>query len=157
MKILISACLLGEKVRYDGKDNFLSHPILKRLYDQGHFVVICPEVAGGLPIPRPPAERRQTGQVLTRTQEDVTEAFMDGARRALALALAKASHCRVAILKARSPSCGNREIYDGTFSKTLVPGMGVTAELLTQNGVTVFNKKEIDQAAIFYETLTRDA
>jgi uncharacterized protein YbbK (DUF523 family) len=78
----------------------------------------------------------------------VTEAFMDGARRALALA--KASHCRVAILKARSPSCGNKEIYDGTFSKTLIPGMGVTAELLTQNGVTVFNEEEIDQALLFY-------
>ncbi|MFN7365404.1 MAG: DUF523 domain-containing protein [Alphaproteobacteria bacterium] len=154
MKILISACLLGEKVRYDGKDNFLSHPVLKNLYDKGHFVVICPEVAGGLPIPRPPAERQHTGQVLTRMQEDVTEAFTVGARRALALA--KENNCKLAILKARSPSCGNKEIYDGTFSKTLVPGMGVTAELLTQNGVTVFNEEEIDQAIAFYETLTKE-
>lgn len=153
MKILISACLLGEKVRYDGKDNFLSHPALKSLYDKGHFVVICPEVAGGLPIPRAPAERQKTGQVLARAQEDVTEAFDLGARRALELA--KANHCPMAILKARSPSCGNKEIYDGTFSKTLVPGMGVTAELLVQNGIKVFSEEEIDQALCLYDMLER--
>ena len=152
MHILVSACLLGHKVRYDGQDNFLDHPWIKELHTQGRLVTICPEVAGGLATPRPAAERQRDGRVLTKDRGDVTEAFVEGAHKALMLA--RSVEARLAILKARSPSCGNLEIYDGTFTKCRVPGMGVTAELLSAHGLHVFNEEEIEEARRAYDQLT---
>ncbi|MBA4118122.1 MAG: DUF523 domain-containing protein [Candidatus Puniceispirillum sp.] len=152
MNILVSGCLLGHKVRYDGQDNFLDHPWIKELHAQGRLVTICPEVAGGLATPRPAAERQRNGRVLTKQGFDVTEAFADGAQKALMLA--RSVDARLAILKARSPSCGNQDIYDGTFTKRRVPGMGVTAELLCAHGVLIFNEEEIEEARRAYDQLT---
>ena len=153
-KILISRCLLGHSVRYDGG---ASGPFdqLTMWQAEGRVVAICPEVAAGLPTPRPAAELaggqgvdewKGRAQVLTAEGEDFTSAFLDGARQALALV--QRHRIRIAILKANSPSCGNLLTYDGTFSGVKVSGEGVTAALLKRHGVQVFSELELPQAAI---------
>lgn len=123
-KVLVSSCLLGQAVRYDGGHNLMESELVQTWLEQGRIVAICPECAGGLPTPRPPAER--VGQrILTAQGEDVTYAFSLGAD--LALKLAQQEGIKVAILKARSPSCGNKQIYDGQFAKQLIAGQGLTA------------------------------
>lgn len=151
-KVLVSACLLGQPVRYDGRAS--GHPdILQRWQHEGRVVPLCPEVAGGLPTPRPPAEipGGQGGAVLagqvpvvTVAGEDVTAAFVQGAH--LALALVQRHGIRIAVLKSGSPSCGNQWTYDGTFSATKVAGEGVTTALLRRAGVQVFSELELDAA-----------
>ncbi len=139
MNILVSACLLGTPCRYDGK----SKPCeaVQKLSKKVHFIPVCPEEAGGLTTPRSPAEQK-SGRVINAMGKDVTEAYEKGAKKAHLLA--KENGCRFAILKERSPSCGNREIYDGTFTGTLQEGMGVTARLLKENGIEVFGESEIE-------------
>ena len=152
-KVLVSRCLLGHRVRYDGG---ASGPYgqLARWQDEGRIIALCPEVAGGLPTPRAPAEipggqgldvLNGKAPVMTSEGEDVTAAFMDGAQQALALV--NRHGIRIAILKANSPSCGNLLTYDGTFSGVKVSGEGVTAALLKQHGVLVFSELELAQAA----------
>jgi len=152
-KILISRCLLGHKVRYDGG---ASGPFdqLAVWQSEGRVVAICPEVSGGLPTPRPAAEIpggqgvdvwEGHAQVLTAEGEDFSEAFLDGARQALALV--QRHNIRIAVLKANSPSCGSLQTYDGTFSGTKVTGEGVTTALLRQHGVLVFSELELPEAA----------
>ena len=153
-KILISACLLGQKVRYDGRDNLQSHARLQEWIKAGNVVTICPEMAGGLPTPRPPAEiePQKTAQniwdgeggLITIDGDDVTAEYLLGAQKTLALA--KEHGVKVAILKARSPSCGAKQVYDGSHTRSLIDGMGVTAQLLTEHGIQVFDETEIDQA-----------
>lgn len=140
MNILVSACLLGTPCRYDGTGKL--EPALERLRAQGHTLVpACPEVLGGLPTPRPPAERQPDGQVVTREGADVTAEYRAGAERALELA--RAHGCTLAMLKERSPSCGRGQIYDGTFSRTLIPGSGVTAQLLEEHGISVYGESQL--------------
>ena len=136
--LLISACLLGVRCRYDGEScpNLAVEALMKRY----NLIPICPEQLGGLSTPRTPSERVD-GAVKMKTGEDVTQAYLRGAEQALHLA--KLFSCSKAVLKERSPSCGSGEIYDGTFSGTLVPGDGVTAELLRHNGVAVYGESEI--------------
>lgn len=141
-RVLISACLLGEKVRFDGREKGSANPILARWLDEGRVVRVCPEVAGGLPVPRPPAERRD-GRVLANDGRDVTAEFERGAREALRLI--QQFNIEVAVLKSGSPSCGSGFIYDGTFTKTRIDGDGVTTALLRAHGVQVFS--ELDWAA----------
>lgn len=105
------------------------------------MIPVCPEVAGGLPTPRPPAERAPDGRVRTDAGQDVTDAYHRGA--AQAVALARAAGVERAILKARSPSCGCRQIYDGTHRRVLVDGEGVTAEALRQAGVEVVSEEDL--------------
>ncbi|AIR88642.1 DUF523 domain-containing protein [Pseudomonas cremoricolorata] len=152
-KVLVSACLLGQAVRYDGRDS--GHPdVLRAWQAQGRVVALCPEVAGGLSTPRPPAEilGGQGGQVLddqvqvlTVEGEDVSQAFLHGAQRALMLV--RRHGIGVAVLKSGSPSCGNRLTYDGSFSGVKVSGEGVTAALLRREGVQVFSELELEQAS----------
>ena len=143
-KILISSCLLGQVVRYDWGHNLLQDEWMLRWQREGRIVAFCPECAGGLTTPRPAAER--VGEaVLTAQGVDVTAAFQLGAQKALALV--QVQGIKIAILKARSPSCGNQHIYDGTFSKRLIAGQGMTAELLQAADVSVFNETELAQAA----------
>ena len=142
-KILISGCLLGQKVRYDGKDSLQQNSRLDEWKNTGRIVSICPEMAGGLPTPRPPSEI-VGDKVLTIDGEDVTAQYLLGAQKALELA--QKHNIRVAILKARSPSCGSKQVYDGTHSGKLIDGMGVTAALFIQHGIKVFDETEIDQA-----------
>lgn len=140
MNILISACLLGMPCRYDGNDNY-NEKILA-LGEYHNLIPVCPEQMGGLPTPRTPAER--VGQfVLTRDGEDVTDEYRRGAE--FALKMARDNDCSAAVLKERSPSCGSGKIYDGSFSGTLTDGWGVTAELLLQNGISVYGESEIDR------------
>lgn len=148
-KILVSRCLLGHRVRYDGGAHG-PFDLLGRWQAEGRIVPLCPEVAGGLPTPRPPAEipGGQGGAVLdgqrpvmTDGGADVTAAFVAGA--AAALELVARHGIRLAVLKARSPSCGNLENYDGSFSGTRVAGEGVTAAALKRAGVAVFNETEL--------------
>ncbi len=139
MNILISACLLGIRCRYDGAAKH--DPRMEELMEKHHLIPVCPEIYGGLSTPRDPAER-VGDKVAGKHGQDVTAAFIKGAEETLALA--KLFHCRYAILKERSPSCGQGEIYDGTFSGTLIPGSGVAAELLAKNGVTVLGESQIE-------------
>ena len=150
-KLLISACLLGLRVRYDG-GGFDPVQLLLDWQSEGRLVVVCPEVAGGLPTPRPPAEI-PGGQgalvlageqvVVTDQGEDVSAAFIRGAEQALALV--RKHRIRYALLKARSPSCGNVENYDGSFSGVRVSGEGVTAAALRQAGGRVFNEEQLGE------------
>ena len=138
MKILVSACLLGRRCKYNGGDNF--DPALAA-YQEGHDVVpVCPEVAGGLPVPRRRSEI-VSGVVMNDAGEDVDAAFRAGA--AECLQIAKDEQIDLAILQPRSPSCGVRQIYDGTFSGRLVPGSGVFAALLKENGFKVAEPGDI--------------
>ena len=138
--LLISACLLGIPCRYDGKEKpFESLQALQARYT---LIPVCPEQLGGLATPRTPAER-QNGRVITAHGTDVTAQYTAGA--AAVLRLARTCGCRKALLKERSPSCGSKEIYDGTFRRILTPGMGVTAQLLTENGLTVFGESQWEE------------
>lgn len=139
MKILISACLLGQKCRYDGNAN--THPAVCALADTHQLIAVCPEQLGGLPTPRPPAEIQADGHVRTQAGVDVTAAFALGA--AQAVQLAQQHGCTHAILKAKSPSCGCGQIYDGTFSRTLIAGNGKAAAALLAIGVTVKNEGDV--------------
>ena len=141
-KLLISACLLGENCKYDGGNNALPEETLQALRKAYRPVPVCPERLGGLTTPRVPCERRD-GRVVNRDGEDVTAAFRRGAEEALRLA--RENGCRRALLKARSPSCGPCAIYDGSFSHRVVPGDGVTAELLRAAGLALFDETEISE------------
>ena len=137
--LLVSACLLGENCKYSGGNNALPPELLAALEARYRLVPVCPERDGGLPTPRLPSERRGD-LVVNRAGEDVTEAFRRGA--AIALETARREGCRLALLKERSPSCGSGKIYDGSFSGTLIPGNGVAAALLKENGIAVFGESE---------------
>lgn len=150
-RILISACLAGEPVRYNGTDRLLDHPILRRWKQEGRLVLVCPEVLGGLPVPRPPAEitggdgtavLQGLATVLTNAGHDVTAAFVSGARQTLTLVFQQA--ITVAILTENSPSCGSTTIYTGRFDGTKRIGEGVTTALLRQHHILVFSQNQID-------------
>jgi len=141
VKLLVSRCLLGESCRYDGQSKPLDR--LPELLRAGHELVpVCPEVLGGLPTPRPPAEVQPDGRVCCADGRDVTAAYRLGAQRALELA--QTQGCQAALLKENSPSCGFGKIYSGDFSKTLVSGSGVAARLLAEHGVAVFGESRLD-------------
>lgn len=137
---IVSACLCGENCRYDGKST-LSESI-KKLVDEGKAIMVCPEVDGGLLIPRHPCEIRNT-KVVNCHSEDKTEEFISGAKKVLELA--KKHNIKKAILKEKSPSCGSSFIYDGTFSRKLIKGQGITTELLRENGIEVISDEEFDK------------
>ena len=140
MNILVSHCFMGEPCRYDGQSR-LDRQIIE-LHRAGHNLIpVCPEVLGGLETPRPPAELQPDGRVLTREGEDVTSQYRAGAERVLAIA--RERDCDIAILKARSPSCGSGEVYDGSFTGTLTPGWGVAARLLSDAGIEVIDEEHL--------------
>lgn len=151
----MSACLLGKPVRYDGGDKALESRILSAWQDEGRVVGLCPEIEGGLPVPRPAAEIMSGGdaegvlngvsQVFELGGDDVSPAFVAGARRALAVA--REQGCRYALLTDGSPSCGSSFIYDGCFTGTVVAGIGVVTALLRRNGIEVFSPTEIADLA----------
>ena len=139
MNILVSACLLGVSCRYDGGANACP-ALLEALRAGGHTAVpVCPEVYGGLPTPRPPAER-QGCRVTTCTGADVTAAYQKGADTAVRLAAL--TGCTAAVLKANSPSCGAGSIYDGSFSHRKVAGDGVAAAALRDAGLAVYTEQD---------------
>ena len=139
-KVLISACLAGINCKFNGENNLLDSGVLDEISKKYHLLFICPEVFGGLSMPREPAEIKD-GLVVTKTAKDVSENFKFGAE--ICLKIAKLNGCKKAILKARSPSCGSGQIYDGSFSKKLIFGDGVAAKLLKENEILVFSEDEI--------------
>ncbi len=140
--VLVSACLLGEAVRYDGGSKPLDSPCLARWRAEGRVRPVCPEALGGLPIPRPPAELQADGRVRDRAGVDRTEAFERGASRVLDLAEGAA----LALLKEGSPSCGSRRIHDGSFRGLRIPGEGRAAAALARAGIPVFGEDRMTVA-----------
>lgn len=135
MKIMVSACLLGDNVKYDGNNNY-NQELVDFLKDY-EVIKICPEIFGGLDIPRIPAEILQD-KVINKEGRDVTNYFNEGALKTLEIA--KKNNVTVAILKRNSPSCGFNTIYDGTFTHNIIKGDGITAKLLNENGIKVLNE-----------------
>ena len=162
MKILISSCLLGEDVRYDGnnssialnpKFSFSSKELFMDILCDNEIYSFCPEVAGGLGVPRIPAEIVNNDKpFIIKNEEgaDVTINFLLGAKKALDVCLEE--NIKVALLKANSPSCGNINVYDGTFTNNLVEGQGLTARLLKENNIEVFNEKQLNELEKFIKT-----
>lgn len=154
-RILVSACLVGRPVRYDGTAKTVSDATLHTWREQGRLVVVCPEVAAGFGTPRRPAEiqwRRIGGDVLAGTATirddagtDVTSLFIEAAKHALEQAIEH--ECRYALLADGSPSCGSSYVYDGTFSGVRHQGSGVTATLLAQHGIRVYAPSQIEELA----------
>lgn len=150
MKILISSCLLGQKVRYDGKDKFVEGIEMISRYHE--IFAFCPEVAGGLLVPREPSEikgssidilKNGEGQILTISGKDVTKEFLEGAGKALNLVVELG--IEAAVLKENSPSCGSTHVYDGTFNGNLIEGTGLTAQLLINNGIKVYTENNFHE------------
>jgi len=159
-RILVSACLLGQRVRYDGGDAALDDATFRRWLDEGRLVGFCPEAAGGLPVPRQPAELEHgdaeavlhgRAAVRTRGGVEVTDAFLRGAE--LALAECGRHGIRLAVLKEGSPSCGVDLVNDGGFSGHKIAGQGLTARLLTRHGIRVFSEHQIPAASAYLSTL----
>lgn len=159
-KILISSCLIGQKVRYHGKDAFYDSNIISKWINERRIIAICPEVSAGLPIPRPSCEIiggdghdviKGKARVLSNTNIDRTDYFIQGAHNALSLV--KKHNIRIAILKSNSPSCGNKNIYDGTHSGNIIAGSGTTAALLLENGIQVFNEFELNEAFLYLKII----
>ena len=159
--VLVSSCLLGLPARYNGEQVACEHPVLRRWQDEGRIVAFCPEVAGGLPTPRPPAEVAEgkggrlvlagEAKVIDKTGADVTEPFLSGGR--LAQDLVRTRQILIAILKEGSPSCGSSYSYDGSFKSVRLPLPGVTTAALEEAGVRVFSENQLDEAAAFLDSL----
>ncbi|RXI24959.1 2-thiouracil desulfurase family protein [Aliarcobacter trophiarum] len=155
MKILVSSCLLGEDTRYDGanssvalnpKFRFAQKELFMDIMCENEIFSICPEVAGGLGVPRNKAEiqsHKKPFLVLDEKQNDITINFLLGAKKALDICLGNG--IKVALLKSKSPSCGNKQVYDGTFLGNLIDEKGLTARLLEENSIKVFNEYEIEE------------
>jgi uncharacterized protein YbbK (DUF523 family) len=140
--IIVSACLVGVECNHRGQAS--ASAAVMALADRARLIPVCPEVAGGLATPRPAAEIAADGRVRTADGLDLTEQYQRGA--AQAVDLARATGAVRAVLKARSPSCGCREVYDGEFSRTLRPGEGVTAAALRAAGVDVVSDEDVAPA-----------
>ena len=163
IRVLVSSCLLGEAVRYHGGDARCESDVLDRWRAEGRLVPICPETAAGLPVPRPPAEiaggdggavLRGQAQVVDLIGADMTAAFRRGAQATLDTAIATGA--RLAILKDGSPSCATTYIHDGSFRDQRDHGMGVTAAMLAQAGIRLFNEHQVEDAARFLEALEKE-
>ncbi len=164
-KILISACFLNNLVRYDGTAYDVKNKLgmealntITRWQEQGRLVALCPEMSGGLPVPRPAAEiiqtdavKRELGQVMTITGVDVTNEFHAGAH--VALERCQQEMIKMAVLTESSPSCGSTTIYNGQFSAKKIAGEGVTTTLLRQNGIQVFSQFELAAADCYLNNL----
>ncbi|WP_018248023.1 DUF523 domain-containing protein [Orenia marismortui] len=153
--IAVSACLLGENCKYNGQNNYNRRLI--ELLEGKEIITICPEELGGLSTPRLAAEIIDgdgkdvllgEAKVINKNNEDITANFVKGANKSINLLRKK--NCSFAILKARSPSCGSKQIYDGSFSAKKKAGIGVTAALLEKEGIRVYNEEELDEV-IFKE------
>ena len=140
-KILISACLAGINCKFNGENNLLNKDVLDEISKRYHLLFVCPEVYGGLSTPREPAEMKNGVVVCKFSGKDVSENFKNGAE--ICLKIAKLNGCKKAILKSKSPSCGSGQIYDGSFSKRLILGDGITAKLLKENEILVYSEDEI--------------
>ena len=142
--IIVSACLAGINCNYKGQSKPCEKVI--KLVKEGKAIPVCPEILGGLSIPRPAAEQKN-GKIITKDGRDVTAKFLRGAEEGLKIA--KLVNCKMAILKARSPSCGSNKIYDGSFSGRLIDGDGIFADLLKKNGIEVFSEEDLEDERLY--------
>ena len=150
-KVLISSCLLGENVKYDGGNNSISeNNFIQFLKEQNLLVPVCPEVDGGLTVPRVPVEIVGS-KAINRDGIDKTIEFTRGEEKALKKALSE--NIKMVIMKSKSPSCGKDFIYDGSFTKTLVKRDGIAAKMLKKYNIKIFTEKEIDEAYLFWKEL----
>lgn len=141
---LVSACLAGIDCRYNGKNN--ENEKVVQIVKSGRAILVCPEQLGGLNTPRLPSEIVIVNgeiKVISTDGEDVTSEFLKGAEQTLKIA--KMMNIKKAILKSRSPSCGYGKIYDGSFSKNLIDGNGITTELLERNGIKIFDENSLEE------------
>lgn len=159
-KIFISQCLLGVAVRYDGKGSLIEHLLMKEWTSQDRLISLCPEVFGGLSVPRHPAEieggdgtrvLKLQSTVTNSEKVDVSQAFIKGADAAAELC--QRLNIRIALLKSKSPSCGNEQTYDGSFTGTLISGQGVTSACLKELGIRVFNEHQLTELEAHLKTL----
>lgn len=139
MKIAVSACLVGKNTKYDGTNNY-NKAVMEYLKDK-EYILICPEVTGGLPTPRVPSER-VNDKVINKENVDVTHNFVIGASKTLEEL--KEQNIELVIVKSKSPSCGYKQIYDGTFTGTIIEGNGVFTELAVKNGLKILTEKDIE-------------
>ncbi len=139
-KILVSSCLLGNNVKYNGGNN--NCPLIEKVKEQFDIITVCPEVSGGLPIPRFPSEIQSNNKVVNNQSTDVTKEYQKGAN--IALELCKKHNIKIAILKEKSPSCGTHFIYNGDFDGTVIEGQGITTNLLIKNDIKVYSENEIE-------------
>lgn len=139
-KLLISACLIGTNCKYNGKNNYLE--LVEELKKKYELIPVCPEILGGLDIPRNPSEIKNN-KVISNKGIDVTKEFNLGAKSTLEITMN--NNVKIALLKDGSPSCGSNYVYDGTFSKTKIKGNGITSILLKENGIKVFSENEISK------------
>lgn len=138
-KLLVSACLIGENTKYNGKNNYVSD--IEKLKDKYEFIIICPEIMGGLSTPRFPSEIIGD-KIINSNGDNVTKEFIQG--KNLTCDIAKNNNITKALLKDGSPSCGSNYIYDGTFSKTKIVGNGITAKGLREMGIIIYTEKDIN-------------
>lgn len=153
IRVLVSACLMGQPVRYDGRAKTVHDQRIAKWRDQGRLISICPEMAAGMPVPRAPAEimpgataaqvLHGTGAVHDNTGLDVTQPFVAAAN--LAVRTAAEQGCQLALLTDRSPSCGSQQVYGGAFDGALETGRGLVAEALVAAGVAVYSEHQIDE------------
>jgi uncharacterized protein YbbK (DUF523 family) len=142
-KILISRCFLGENVRYNSVVSTFTHPLITLWQQQKRFIAICPEVSGGLSVPREPAEiQPNTKEVITKSGINISKQFDIGAQQALILC--QQYNIRFALLKESSPSCGSTYIHDGSFTNNKVLGQGVTSKLLAMHNIKVFSENQLE-------------
>ena len=139
--LLVSSCLLGNECKYCGGSNSLPDDVINSLKSKYKLIPVCPEIAGGMTVPRESSERRENG-VFSKSGKDVTAEYEKGAE--IALKLAEKYGCEKAVLKQNSPSCGSKMIYDGSFTGKLIPGRGVSAEYLASKGVNIMSENEIE-------------
>ena len=149
MNVLISRCLLGINCRYDGKNNEIKN--LKEKFPQINFIDVCPEVDSGMKTPRKPCEIKNS-KVINIDGEDFTKNFKKGGE--IALRICKKNKIKLALLKAKSPSCGKDLIYDGNFNRNLIKADGITCQILKENGIIIFSEKELDD---FYSYLSANS
>ncbi len=150
-KVLISSCLLGKNVKYNGKNNLIEQNyFIEKLKSSNLLIPVCPEVDGGLPIPRVPVEILKE-RALNKNGEDKTREFKKGAK--IALKNISQNDIKMAIMKSKSPSCGRDWIYDGSFTKTLIQGDGITIKFLKQQQIQIFTEEELDDAYKFWKNL----
>lgn len=136
----VSSCLVGIKCTYRGDDNLINE--IKKLVENHEAITICPEVLGGLTIPRHPCEIIND-KVINNQGEDKTKEYILGAKRALEIL--QKNNVDVVLMKSKSPSCGKGYVYDGSFSHTLIEGDGITCQLLKKQGIKIFNENELDE------------
>ena len=139
MKYIVSSCLMGDNCKYNGKNNY--HEKIVEFLKDKEYIKVCPECLGGLPTPRVPSEI-VGDKVINKEGIDVTKEYSLGAK--ITLDIVKENNVDCAILKSKSPSCGCGLIYDGSFSKTLIEGNGVTTKLLKENNVKVINSDDFN-------------